>query len=68
MIHVQHELAANGLQYEGSIYGSKPTNWTPLTVSQNGRPFFFLQLRSDADDGSGPADLVAIAIFGTNGR
>jgi hypothetical protein len=40
-------------QYEGSIYGSGTTNWTPLTVSQNGRPILFLRLRSDVDDGSG---------------
>ncbi len=46
-------LLQSDWQYEGSILGSETTNWTPLTVSQNGRPVLFLRLRSDADDGSG---------------
>jgi hypothetical protein len=54
-------------QYEGSIYGSETTNWTPLTVSQNGRPILFLQLRSDADDGSGLPTWWQLQYFGTTG-
>ena len=46
-------LLQSDWQNEGSIYGSETTNWTPLTVLQNGRPILFLRLRSDADDGSG---------------
>jgi hypothetical protein len=40
-------------QYEGSILGSDATNWTSLSVAQNGRPSLFLRLRSNAGDGSG---------------
>jgi len=54
-------------QYEGTILGSKTTNWTPLTVSQNGRPILFLRLRSDADDGSGLPIWWQLQYFGTTG-
>jgi hypothetical protein len=54
-------------QFEGSIYGSETTNWTPLTVSQNGRPILFLRLRSDADDGSGLPLWWQLQYFGTTG-
>jgi len=54
-------------QYEGYIRGSETTNWTPLTVSQNGRPILFLQLRSDADDGSGLPLWWQLQYFGHTG-
>jgi hypothetical protein len=54
-------------QYEGYIRGSETTNWTPLTVSQNGRPILFLRLRSDADDGSGLPLWWQLQYFGHTG-
>jgi hypothetical protein len=54
-------------QYEGYIRGSETTNWTPLTVSQNGRPILFLRLRSDADDGSGLPLWWQLQYFGYTG-
>ncbi len=54
-------------QYESSIYGSETTNWTPLTVSQNGRPILFLRLRSDVDDGSGLPLWWQLQYFGVTG-
>jgi hypothetical protein len=52
-IQSRTNLLQTDWQYEGTILGSETTNWTPLSVSQNGRPILFLRLRSDADDGSG---------------
>jgi hypothetical protein len=60
-------LLQSDWQYEGSIFGSETTNWTSLTVSQNGRPILFLQLRSDADDGSGLPIWWQLQYFGTTG-
>lgn len=54
-------------QYERSILGSEATNWTPLSVSQNGRPILFLRLRSNADDGSGLPLWWQLKYFGITG-
>jgi hypothetical protein len=52
-IESRTNLTQTDWQYEGTILGSDATNWTPLSVAQNGRPILFLRLRSNADDGSG---------------
>ena len=51
-------------QYEGTILGSDATNWTPLSVSQNGRSSLFLRLRSNAGDGSGLPSWWQMQYFG----
>jgi len=52
-IQSKTNLMQTDWQSEGFIYGSELTNWTPLSVSQNGRINLFLRLKSWADDGSG---------------
>ena len=53
---------------EGFIFGSELTNWTPLSVPQNGRTNLFLRVRSWADsDNLGIPDWWQFQYFGTNG-
>ena len=55
-------------QSEGFIFGSELTNWTPLSVPQNGRTNLFVRLKSWASsDGSGLPDWWELLYFGTNG-
>ena len=41
--------AGAGWGSEGFIFGSELTNWTPMSVAQNGRTNLFLRIRSWAD-------------------
>lgn len=55
-------------QSEGFIFGSALTNWTPLSVAQNGRTDLFIRLKSWASsDGSGLPDWWELAYFGYTG-
>jgi hypothetical protein len=52
---------------EGFILGSELTNWTPMSVAQNGRTNLFLRIRSWADDGSGLPIWWQMQYFGVTG-
>jgi len=52
-IQSRTNLMQSDWQSEGFICGDELTNWTPLSVAQNGRTNLFLRLKSWADDGSG---------------
>jgi hypothetical protein len=54
-------------QSEGFISGSGLTNWTPMSVAQNGRTDLFIRLRSWADNGSGLPLWWQLQNFGTTG-
>ncbi len=58
-------LAQTNWVSEGFIYGSELTNWTPLSVAQNGRPNLFLRIRSWQDStGTGIPDWWWLTYFG----
>ena len=59
--------AGAGWNSEGFILGSELTNWTPMSVAQNGRTNLFLRIRSWADDGSGLPIWWQMQYFGTTG-
>src|SRR5208283_451953 len=59
--------AGAGWNSEGFIVGSELTNWTPMSVAQNGRTNLFLRIRSWADDGSGLPIWWQMQYFGTTG-
>jgi pimeloyl-ACP methyl ester carboxylesterase len=74
MSDVQYEIQSRtnlvqaDWQSEGFIYGSELTNWTPLSVAQNGRINLFIRLKSWASsDRSGLPDWWELEYFGTNG-
>jgi hypothetical protein len=66
-IQSRTNLLQSDWQSEGFIFGSELTNWTPLSVAQNGRTNLFIRLRSWADDGSGLPLWWQQQYFGTNG-
>jgi hypothetical protein len=60
--------AGAGWGSEGFILGSELTNWTPMSVAQNGRTNLFLRIRSWADStGSGIPDWWWLQYFGSVG-
>jgi pimeloyl-ACP methyl ester carboxylesterase len=67
-IQSRTNLLQTDWQSEDPIFGSEVTNWTPLSVAQNGRPILFLRLRSWASsDGSGIPDWWWLQYFGSVG-
>jgi len=66
-IQSRTNLLQTDWQYEGTIVGSAATNWTPLSVSQNGRSSLFLRLRSNVSDGSGLPSWWLMQYFGVTG-
>jgi len=66
-IQSRTNLLQSDWQSEGFIFGSETTNWTPLSVAQNGRTNLFVRLKSWADDGSGLPIWWQLQYFGTNG-
>jgi hypothetical protein len=66
-IQSKTDLLQTNWSSEGFILGSELTNWTPLSVAQNGRTNLFLRLKSWADDGSGLPIWWQLQYFGTNG-
>jgi hypothetical protein len=66
-IQSRTNLLQSDWQSEGFILGSELTNWTPLSVAQNGRTNLFIRLRSWADDGSGLPLWWQDMYFSTNG-
>ena len=67
-IQSRTNLLQTNWQSEGFIYGSELTNWTPLSVAQNGRTNLFMRIRSwQSSDGSGLPDWWELEYFGTNG-
>jgi len=66
-IQVCSDLALGNWQNDGSIYGSELTNWTALSVAQNGWTNMFVRLRSEqSSDGSGLPNWWEALYFGTN--
>jgi len=67
-IQSRTNLAQTDWQSEGFITGSEITNWTPLSIFQNGRTNLFIRLRSWVDSfGIGIPDWWQFEYFGTNG-
>jgi len=67
-IQSRTNLAQSDWQSEGFIPGSDLTNWTPLSIAQNGRTNLFIRLKSwGSSDGSGLPDWWELQYFGTNG-
>ena len=57
--------AGTGWGSEGFILGSELTNWTPMSVAQNGRANLFLRIRSWVDStGCGIPDWWQLQYFG----
>lgn len=64
-IQSRTNLAQSDWQSEGFIAGSELTNWTALSVPQNGRPSLFIRLKSWIDDtGTGIPDWWWLQYFG----
>ena len=67
-IQSKENLLQTNWNSEGFILGSELTNWTPMSVAQNGRTNLFLRIRSWASsDGSGLPDWWELEYFGTTG-
>ena len=67
-IQSRTNLAQSDWQSEGFIAGSDLTNWTPLSIAQNGRTNLFIRLKSwGSSDGSGLPDWWELQYFGMTG-